>query len=72
MRTFVKSPQVGPTWRIIDIIHSMGWSMSDPWTINRGNLPPLSILSENRAIMKRAFALAANQMLGHGIAKTAR
>eukprot|EP00973_Karenia_brevis_P036858 5078580-Karenia_brevis.AAC.1 len=67
MRSFVQSPQVGPTWRIIDIIHSMGWTMSDPWTINRGPLPPLSILSENRATMKKAFGLAANQMLGHGI-----
>eukprot|EP00973_Karenia_brevis_P014521 1981587-Karenia_brevis.AAC.1 len=24
MRSFVQSPQVGPTWRILDIIHSMG------------------------------------------------
>eukprot|EP00973_Karenia_brevis_P060954 8476859-Karenia_brevis.AAC.1 len=46
--------------------------MSDPWTINRGPLPPLSILSENRATMKKVFGLAANQMLGHGVAKTSR
>eukprot|EP00973_Karenia_brevis_P076990 10691469-Karenia_brevis.AAC.1 len=44
--------------------------MPDPWTINRGTLPPLSILSENRATMRKAFGLAANQMLGHGVAKS--
>eukprot|EP00973_Karenia_brevis_P050833 7060173-Karenia_brevis.AAC.1 len=50
----------------------MGWSMSDPWTIDRGPLPSLSLLSENRAVMKKAFSHAANQMLAHGISKGAR
>eukprot|EP00973_Karenia_brevis_P015479 2117192-Karenia_brevis.AAC.1 len=54
----------------MDIVHSMGWNMSDPWTINRGSLPPLSILSENRAIMHKAFGLAANQMLGHSVVRS--
>eukprot|EP00973_Karenia_brevis_P075135 10438171-Karenia_brevis.AAC.1 len=44
--------------------------MSDPWTINRGSLPPLSILSENRATMQKAVSLAANQMLAQSVVKS--
>eukprot|EP00973_Karenia_brevis_P062665 8713672-Karenia_brevis.AAC.1 len=48
----------------------MGWDMSDPWTISRGSLPPLRILTENRATMRKAFDLAASQMLGQGVVKS--
>eukprot|EP00973_Karenia_brevis_P039276 5424102-Karenia_brevis.AAC.1 len=47
----------------------MGWNMTDAWTIDRGSMPPLNMLKENRAPMRKAFGLAASQMLGLGISK---